>query len=91
MLFCWQDINFWKVQKVEMRRSMDERVWWSKKVQKSKTCILSTELKNMEWNKLVSPLQADGKHCVHDVLFLTFIWLVKGVSVHVQLTHVKSF
>ena len=35
----------------------------------------------MEWNKLVSPLQADGKHCVHDVLFLAFIWLVNGVSV----------
>ena len=28
---------------------------------------------------------------VHDVLFLTFIWLVKGISVQVQLTHVKSF
>ena len=26
-----------------------------------------------------------------DVLFLAFIWLVKGVSVHVQLTHVNSF
>ena len=71
MLFCWQDINFQKDQKVDMRRSMDERVWWSKEVQKSKTCILSTELKNMEWNKQVSPLQADGKHCVYDVLLRT--------------------
>ena len=32
-----------------------------------------TELKNMEWNYLVSPSQADGKNCVHDVPFLTFI------------------
>ena len=33
----------------------------------------SLNLKSMERNKLVNPFQADGKHCVHDVLFLTFI------------------
>ena len=37
---------------------------------------ITTELKNMEWNFPVSPLQADGKICVHDVLFLTLISLV---------------
>ena len=51
----------------------------------------ATELKNMESNKLGSPWQADGKHCMHDVLFLTFIWLVKGVSVHVTTNPSKSF
>ena len=30
-----------------------------------------TELNNMEWNYLVSPSQADGKHCVHIVFFFT--------------------
>ena len=33
----------------------------------------TTELKNMEWNKLVCSSQSDGKHYVHDVLFPTFI------------------
>ena len=32
---------------------------------------ITTELKNMEWNYLVSPSQADGKNWVYDVLFLT--------------------
>ena len=48
-------------------------------------------LKTLEWNKLVRPLQEDGKHCVHDVLFLTFIRLVKGVSVHVTAYPCKIF
>ena len=40
-----------------------------------------TELNNMEWNYMVSPSQTDGKHCVHNLLFLSFIWLVNGVLV----------
>lgn len=44
----------------------------------------------MEWIHVVSP--SDGGHCVHDVLFLTVMRLmeIKGVSVQVKLTHVKS-
>ena len=35
--------------------------------------VLYTELNNMERNYLVHPSQADDKHCVYVVLFLTFI------------------
>ena len=52
--------------------------------------LWSTEMNNMEWNYLVSPSQADGKRCVHDEFFLTFIWFFKGVSVQVHVTNVKS-
>ena len=53
--------------------------------------VLYTKLNNMEWNYLVNPSQADGKHCVYVVLFLTFISLVKGVPAQAQLTHVRTF
>ena len=49
-----------------------------------------TELENMEWKELVSPWQADGKQCVQYVLFRTFIWLAKWVSVQVKLDHIKA-
>ena len=38
---------------------------------------------------MVSPLQADGKHCVHDVLFLILLVNAEFQSTS-QLTHVKS-
>ena len=53
--------------------------------------MLSTELKEMEQNKLVSPWQADSKRYVYDLLLLSFIWLAKGVSVQVELARIQSF
>ena len=44
--------------------------------------VLITKLNNMEWDCLVSPSQADGKHCKHNVFFLTFIidWSIEFQS-----------
>ena len=53
-----------------------------------------TELNNMEWNYLISPSQAHGKHCVHIVFFFTPFYLQligQWIFRRGQLTHVKSF